>query len=435
MASVFEHPDLAQFSTELFPGQTVHFENFTTTDIFILIKGSMEVYLSEKLITVATEPGTVLLDIVKLLDNYNSVGIKSLTTTEVMRISADDIQPLIEKHPEFAKIISKSLVTKITEPQSMVYDCNTFSDQLPDAVVVVDHAEVILSINEAAENLFGYIKDELEMQPVSKIFPLVSDYQAIVDQISPDTSLREQIISANHPSKGKIYISISIANLTDRNDNRFGYILICRDITKAKRVDSKYTYSKKALIPLLILILMGAIVFAIVLPQAFKGYEVFDARKDTFQEQISQDLKALLKISNPVLKGTRTVDEALSLISSYFSVVLPHHKNYSGLVILDSKKKVVYMKSLDEKTRVSMAIGSSYGEFQFDTVKDSIHGVISSYHVNKDNPQGERYTEVVFPVHDGNKLQGWFVFIMDMEHLNKVLNLQEEDLKAMKIRG
>lgn len=434
MESVFEYPDLKQYTTALYAGQMIYFENFTTNDIFILVKGTIEVYLSERLITVATEPGTVLLDIVKLLDSYNNVGVKSLTATEIIRISVNDIEPLIDKYPDFSKIIAKSLVKKITEPQSIVYDCNTFSDQLPDAIVVVDNSENIFSINEVAESLFGYIKEELEMKPVSKLFSLMSDYRAIIGQITENTSLREQIISVEHPSKGRIYISISITSLIDSKNISFGYILICRDITKAKEINQKYTTSVKALIPLLVLLFMGMIVFAYVLPQAFKGYEVFDARKETFQEQVKQDFSAMVAIANPVLAGNESEANAKLQLEAYFSISLPHHLYYQGLVVLDDKKKVIYTMSLNNSENVPVKIGSSYSEFNLKSKKDSIHSVISSYHVSKMNPQGKRYTELIFPIKYKEELHGWFIFIMNMDNLNKTLKLQENDLKEMHIR-
>lgn len=433
MESLFDHPELAQYSTELYPGQMVHFENFTTNDIFILVEGQLEVYLSERLITTATEPGTVLLDIVKLLDNYNSVAIKSVTTTFVMRISADDAIHLIDAVPDFSKVISKALVRKISEPQCMVYDCNTFSDQMPDAVVVVDNNEHILSINEAAETLFGYTKDEVEMRPVTKLFPVITDYQEIMSKTEGDVQLREQMITANHPTREKFYVSMSVASLADRNSQQFGYVLICRDITQAKELDNRYKTSKKAIVPFLFIVLMGAIVFAYILPQAFKGYQVYDARVETFKEQLVQDVEALTVIANPVLEGKVSGESVLGQIKAYFSVSLPHFKNYDGFVILGPDKRVVYSKALNEKRMPMVTEGTSYGEFDLGHEDHSVHGVITSYHVSTDAPQGERFTEIVFPVQYNGETEGWFIFIMNMNHLDATFNMQLGDLKEMEI--
>jgi two-component system sensor histidine kinase AtoS len=103
---------------------------------------------------------------------------------------------------------------------------------IADGVVTVDIHGVIMTINQAAQEITGFTLEEVNGKPYREIFRESSQFHSLLlDTL--EMGKNHIGIELNYPVKGKsIYISISTSRLIDSHKKSIGAVLVFKDLTQ-----------------------------------------------------------------------------------------------------------------------------------------------------------------------------------------------------------
>ncbi len=136
-----------------------------------------------------------------------------------------------------AALIKDVSDNKIAEDtiRNMVSVVENFSD----AIITCDTKGMVTSWNKAAENLYGYNKNEIIGSRVSNFTNPKNEKQSwkFVSQALKGKSFEHYEVERMHKNGSKIIVDVSIFPLKDRNDKIIGVASISRNVTTKKQLE------------------------------------------------------------------------------------------------------------------------------------------------------------------------------------------------------
>lgn len=125
-------------------------------------------------------------------------------------------------------------------------------EQLPDALVYTDLAGAIQAWNGAAEQLFGYSRDEAVGQSLDLIIPEElraahwRGFNAAVSSGHVRLGGRPTLTRAAHKSGGRRYVEMSFALVFDEVRQVVGSVATARDVTAKVEREKAQALARKA---------------------------------------------------------------------------------------------------------------------------------------------------------------------------------------------
>ncbi|MBW2433545.1 MAG: cyclic nucleotide-binding domain-containing protein [Deltaproteobacteria bacterium] len=427
---IINNPDLARYLTTFNPGQTLFLEGDDTQDLYVLVSGQVEIFKGDQKIRNITEEGSVFGEVSFFLGDLRTASVKAKTRVEVICIPKEEINLFLKECPTAGPDIIRHLSQWLNEATQMLYGLKQVSDQLPDAVIMTDRDGRILVWNSAAERLYGRDWPQMRGTNVDEIYVNPQEYNAFLKEVQTQYSTTEKIFDIKHPRKGIRCISTSFTVIYDGHHNFQGVLSLGRDVTATKKLEKKY---KRAFIWLVSALALIGLLTAIIFwgyPYYSKGHQAVDTRQKELINLLAKDYVLLNSWLTDPLRGQKT-ETIHQVMQRFFKIQQMTAIPYTGLVLLDTDRKVVGAYSARADSAGSDMIGSSYAAIDFQGSEDSLHKVLTVYRTEKNHPMGKKGTEVAFELYNDNAFKGWLIFQMDMEALAETYGIDENNLKNL----
>ncbi len=434
MLDIIKQPDMQQYTKAFALGETLFLQGDYSQDMYILIRGKLEVYKGDKKIAEFTEPGTTAGELSFLFDSKRSVSIKALNDVEVMMIPADRIKNILRKYPFIAHQITLRLARRLEETTEIIHGLKAFSDQLPDAIIIADKERNILSWNQAAEKLHGRTWQQMKGYPLSDLYQDSRAYEQFLVDVQVGNSLHEKELAVKHPDGNKRFVSTSTTVLYDGHHNVEGFIFLSRDVSGIKELERKYKRIKRWLIPAIAFLCVVIISLFFTIPYFSRGNRILDYKKETFKNRIIRDSQ---NISKDLIKPLDTGDfEAVSgIFQTFFDVENPEHFGINGLILLDSNKKAISVYSHKIENSVTSIIGSSYSGIKFQSDQITPYKLLTLFRADKTHPMGAKGVEIAYEIRkEDDEITNWLIFQLEMEHLDREFGINTKILSKINFK-
>ncbi len=428
---IINNPDLAKYLITFNPGQTIFLEGDDTQDLYVLVSGQVEIFKGDQKIREITEEGAVFGEVSFFLGDQRTASVKAKTRVEVICIPKEEINLFLNECPTAGPDIIRHLSQWLNEATQMLYGLKQVSDQLPDAVILTEKNGRILVWNSAAEKLYGRDWPQMRDTNVDEIYVNPEEYKDFLKEVQTQYSTTEKIFNIKHPRKGIRCVSTSFTVIYDGHHNFQGVLSLGRDVTATKKLEKKY---KRAFIWLVSAFVLIGLLTAIIFwgyPYYSKGHQAVDTRQKELINLLATDYALLDTWLADPLRGQKT-ETIRQVMQRFFKIQQMTAIPYTGLVLLDSDRKVVGAYSARSDISDSNMIGSSYAAIDFQGSEDSLHKVLTVYRTEKNHPMGKKGTEIAFELDIDNVFKGWLVFQMDMDALADTYGIDENNLKNLK---
>ncbi len=434
LEKTLKNPKLQSFAKDFEAGSNIFVEGESSQDLYILVQGKLDVLKGDKKITDISSTGSLFGEMSFLLGDKRTATIQAATKVKTICIPKDKIALFLVEFPDVSREITKLLAQRLDETSQMLYGLKEFSDQLPDAVILTDSRNKILTCNKAAEELYGKESSAMRNKPVADMYDEPLQYKEYLDEVRSKKTVREKILRIQHPEKGTRYISTSTTLLYDGRHEFQGTLSLGRDVTAVEKLKQSYRRSQYWLYPFIILFagMISAIFYGY--PYFSKGYQDKSNKKLELRNIMAKDyflMKSLLL--DPFLQNDKS--KTSSIMQEFFTAQLNETTPYLGIILLNAEKKVFNAYMIRPDVDVSKIIGSSYTGIEFNQIKNSSHCLLTLYRVSKDNPMGQKCVEVAFKLYSGNDVSGWIIFQMDMDYIKKAYNIIETDLQNFEFQN
>lgn len=110
---------------EIEAGQNIIEQGEDDRGFFVLNSGSLEVYKDDVLLTTLTQPGTIFGEIGDILGKPRTCTVRAKSSSQIIRIVASDIKDIIEKNPDIAVKIIRTLASRLESTTKMLSDKDT----------------------------------------------------------------------------------------------------------------------------------------------------------------------------------------------------------------------------------------------------------------------------------------------------------------------
>lgn len=417
-------PELEEYSENFRQGDSLFLEGDDTRDMYILVSGRLEVLKDNKLLFEITKTGSLVGEMSYLLESKRTATVRALDDVRVIRIPGDKVEDFLVKFPSLAPQISKGLAQRLKETTKVMLGFKEFCDQLPDAVIMTDINRNIIAWNRAAEKLHGRSWQQMKGQPLVEVYRDPKEYQQFIDEIRGGHSLFEKVLKIKHPDKDEHYVSISTTVIYDAHHNVEGYLFLGRDVTAIKNLENKYKQIRNWMIPVIAgaALLIAALFFSI--PHFSKGVRILDLRMESFRTRIVQDSQEL-SASLAVITGEGASDSVQQIFQGYFSDSTAILNGIRGLMLLDSDKQVTAAFWPGRESDASATLGTSYSGITFHGSNESPYKHLTLFRTDSNNPRGVKGDEIAYELPEQN---GWLIFQLDMERLNKEFGIDSKML-------
>lgn len=428
LEDIIDRPELNKYRVTYEPGKIIFLEGDDSQDLFFLISGQVDVLKGDKKFLEVTEKGSIFGEMSFLLGTRRTASVKAASHVDAICIPKDEITALLEEFPAIAKEITRHLATRLDETSQVVYGLKEISDKLPDAVIVVDKDEKIISWNKAAQGVYGWDWHQMSLKRVEDIYEDLETYRDYIREVQEKHTIREKVLKVHHPGTGTRFVSTSATVLYDGHHNYQGVLALGRDVTSVQHLEKKYRKVRNGLLAFILFLGILAVVAFISYPRFSRDSQTMDIKKQALKNQLGKDylmLKSLL--AEPLNRRDR--EELTKVVKDFFSIQGKDEALYLGLILLDKDKKVFYAYSEKTGTKTDVALGSNYGSISFRGTEKSLHRVLILYRIDKDHPMGQKGIEVAFPIRKDSQFLGWILFQMNTELLKRNYDLDEEGIE------
>ena len=429
---ILNDPAHKAYSASFTKGDIIFSEGDEAQDLFVLTSGQLEIIKGNIKISEIKEPGGFFGEMSLLLESKRTATIKAMTDVNVMRIPKKEVPAFLQRFPKAIEKITRTLANRLDETSQIVFGLKEFCDQLPDAVILTDRDGKILTWNAAAENLYGRDWGRMNHHSVEEIYEEPRVYKEFLGEVESRYSARERILKIKHPKKGIRFISTSTTMLYDGHHNCQGVLSLGRDVTAMVTLEKRYSRTR-------LWVLLSCLLFTILAASAYftypylsKGVRALDDSRTQLNSQMARDyrlLQSLLK--EPFSMEDR--EKTSQVLKNFFEIQGKGDLPYKGLVLLDKEKKVFDAYDPSLSTSASTMVGSSYAGIAFEGKEGSSHTVLVLYRPDKDHPMGRKGIELACPIRMEVEMLGWIVFQMDMDFLNKRMDIDEEAMKQFRL--
>jgi PAS domain S-box-containing protein len=430
---IVNNPALDRYLLPFKEEQVIFHEGDNSQDLYILASGQLDILKGNTKITQITEPGSLFGEMSFLLGASRTATVKAGSEGKAIRIPKEKINNFLRDFPTVAREISKLLAQRLEQTSQVVYGLKEFCDQLPDAVIFTDREGKILTWNSAAEGLYGRNWQQMQDRSVEEICEDPRAYRKFINEVQAKDTVRERILRIRHPEKGTRFISTSTTVLHDDHHDFLGVLSLGRDVTAAQSLEKRYRRIWYWLVPVLCAgaLLGGALVFGV--PRFQRSHLSQDTAKSELRNQIAKDyflLRSLLIDDFQQGHGKRITNIMRNFFDAQEAAAAP----YTGMLLLDPHKHVLYAYSIKTDTDMGELIGSTYSGIEFEGDDESLHRVLTLYRADQEHPMGHKGIEVAFIMEKDNKLLGWLVFQMDVDRLAENYGVDEDDLRQFEFR-
>jgi len=424
---IFDTPELDRYKTTYAPGQTIFLEGDASRDLYVLIDGNISIFKGSKAIAEISEPGSLFGEMSFLLESKRTATLKATTQVRAYCIPQTEIISFLGRFPDIAREISVFLARRLDETNRVVYGLKGLCDQIPDAVIMTDRNNRILSWNTAAEKLYGRDREQMSGSPVDEIYENPQAYHDFLNDVQSRYAVREKILNVKHPEKGILSVSTSTTILHDGHHNFQGVLSLGRDVTSVQKLKKSQKWALYWLAPLIIVICLLSAAGFFAIPYITRGYQTIDSRQQDLRNQMAKDYLVLTSLlANP--PGKNEAGRTNQTLINFFAMQEKKNLPYTGILLLDTDRRVIHAHSIKKGIRAEALVGTSYGGIAFNEIEDSIHSVLSLYRTSSANPLGEKGIEIAFKLYTNGNHTGWLVFQMDLWKLESVY---ETDIKTL----
>jgi PAS domain S-box-containing protein len=424
---IVSNPDLAKYLITFSSGQTIFLEGDDSQDLYVLVAGHVEIFKGDMKIRDITQEGTVFGEVSFFLGDRRTASVKAKTKVEVICIPKEEIMLFLDQCPTAAPDIIRHLSFRLNETTQMLYGLKEVSDQLPDAVIVTDKAGRILVWNAAAERVYGRDWPQMRNAEIDEIYVKPEEYQKFIEAVQTRYSAKEKVFDIRHPQKGIRCISTSFTVLYDGHHNFQGVLSLGRDVTATKKLEKKYKRTFIWLISAFVLISFLAAMIFLGYPYYSKGHQAADIRQKEIGNILAKDYFLLNSWLSEHL-GKENQNAIRQTMQRLFNIPHTTAIPYTGLVLLNSNRKVVSAYSTKADISADAMIGSSYAAIEFQGSEDSLHKVLTVYRTEEGHPMGKKGTEIAFELYKANEFMGWLIFQMDMNLLTDIYGVDVKNL-------
>jgi PAS domain S-box-containing protein len=431
---ILTNKDFGKYVKTFKKGEYVFFEGDETQDLYVLVSGRLEVIKGTQKIQEIKDKGELFGELSFLLGGKRTASVRADTEVKVICITKDRFNSFLSEFPSVWKEISELCGHRLDEADQALYGLKSLSDKLPDAVTITDRNGKLLTWNAAAEKLYGRDWHQMDNSSIEDLYQDPQAFRQLLEEVRLNHSVKEKFLKIKHAQQGVRSISMSTTALFNVNQELQGVLSIARDVTGVQNLERRYQTARKWLIPALVLIALLGIAIVLGYPYFSKGLQTVDHRKLEVQDQLAKDYFFLESIlSAPFAAGNR--NSVTQIMEQFFNVQNAQFCPYTGLVLLDTQKKVFASYSIKPRAEANTLVGSSYGDIDFQGSEKSIHRVLILYRSDKDHPMGQRALEVAFELKKDGVLQGWLLFQMDLNCLKDNYGVEERDLITFQFRG
>lgn len=412
------NPDLARYRTIFTAGQIIFLEGDDSQDLYILVAGQIEIFKGEKKIREITAAGSVFGEVSFFLGDKRTASVKAKNSVEVICIPKEEIILFLNEFPTAAREITRHLAQWLSETSQIIHGLKELCDQLPEAVILSDKTGKILMWNAAVEKLYGRDWSQMRSTHVADLYSQPQEYKDFLRKVQDQYSIKESIFEINHPQKGIRAVCTTFTVLYDGHHNFRGVLSLGRDVTAAKNLEKKYKRTFLGLISAVILIglLTAAIFFGY--PYFSKGHQSVTFRQQELRNHLAKDY-VLLSTWLADRITTERNPEIDRIMQKFLDIQQTSAMPYTGLVLLDTDKKVLNAYSIEPDVAADQMVGSSYAAIDFQGDERSSHRVLTVYRTAKDHPMGKKGIEVAFALNKDDTFVGWLIFQLNMESLAK----------------
>ncbi len=433
LEDILNNPALDRYLLPFEEEQVIFREGDNSQDLYILASGQLDILKGNTKITEITEPGSLFGEMSFLLGASRTATVRAGSEGKALRIPKERINNFLRDFPTVAREISKLLAQRLEQTSQIVYGLKEFCDQLPDAVIFTDREGRILTWNSAAEDLYGRNWQQMQDRSVEEIYEDPHVYRKFVKEVQKKDTVRERILRIKHPERGIRFISTSTTALNDDHHNFLGVLSLGRDVTAAQSLEKRYRRIWYWLIPVLCAgaLLSAALLFGI--PRIKPTRQIQDTAKVELRNQMAKDyflLRSLL--IDDFQQGNK--ERITQIMRNFFDAQEAASGPYTGTILLDPRKRVLYAYSIRKDTDVGELVGSTYLGIDFEGDDGSLHRVLTLYRADQGHPMDRKEIEVAFVMEKDNELLGWLIFQMDVDRLAKTYGVDEDDLKQFKFK-
>ena len=414
-------------------GQTIFTEGDTSQDLYILINGQLDILKGSKRIAEISGSSVFFGEMSFLLQDRRTSTVRARTDVVACRIPSEDIGSFLSDFPDVAIVILRQIAQRLNETSQILYGFKEFCDRLPDAVVMTDSQGAILSWNRAAEELYGGDWSSMQQQSAQELFCDPVAYRQHIEDVLQHQSAQEKVLEIKNSERGRRFVSASTTMLYDGHHNSQGVLSLCRDVTAAQALKSRYRFALFGLVPALLLagLLMAVVFYGY--PYFSKGQQAADLKKSELRSQLARDYLLLASLLvEPFDVGA--FKKTHQVMQDFFRLQKDGQPPYAGLVLLDSEKKVLDAYGPAGGQTGDNTVGSSYAGIAFQGDTGSLHKVLMLYRAEPGQPMGSKGIEVAFELRRNEHDAGWLVFQMDRAVLEKNYGVAEDDLLGFRFQ-
>jgi PAS domain S-box-containing protein len=425
------NPDLARYRTIYTAGQVIFLEGDGSQDLYILVAGQIEIYKGDKKIREIHKVGSVFGEVSFFLGDKRTASVKAINSVEVIRIPKEEIILFLNEFPAAAREITLHLAQWLSETSQIIHGLKELCDQLPEAVILSDKDGKILMWNAAAERLYGRDWSQMRSIQVADIYSQPREYRDFLQKVQDQYAIKENFFEIIHPKKGARTVCTSFTVLYDGHHNFRGVLSLGRDVTAAKNLEKKYKRVFTGLISAFVLIglLTAAIFWGY--PYFSKGHRSVNIQQQELRNLLAKDYVLLSAWMAEHFTGERNpaIDR---IMQKFFDIQQTVAMPYTGLVLLDTDKKVLNAYSTEPDSDAGQMVGSSYAAIEFEGKEPSPHRVLTVYRSAKNHPMGKKGYEIAFALNRDGNLVGWLIFQLNMESLSKQNDINARRLIELK---
>lgn len=394
-------PELTPYRREFPAGSIIFYEGDNSLDLFVLLRGSVEVRKGHKIIALIEEPGAIFGEMASFLDNRRTATVKTLEQTEVLQIPYDQVDKLKKTFPWIEELISKCLAKKVLKTSDTLYAIEQVCDKIPEAMILTDEKGKIVSFNIQAAKLFEHDSEGLIGKDLHSLFIDCSECANLMERVKREGMIKDQILSFNQKNGERIYLLVS----ANYNKNPFGsvinYIFLFRDITEQLKKEQKIKLISK----------IAAILFFLLLPIAiFVGYyyrttstKIPNEALKNFEilDELRADAKSLEKSAISGL-GPKEVAELTKKIKD----ILSKKQVYNRIILLDSKQNVLLDEHAGDKG------GGRLTKYSPSMIKKegAPFKVLRLYEATPQDPMGKRVLHIAYRIERNQEVVAWIIF-------------------------
>ncbi|NDV22301.1 PAS domain S-box protein [Desulfovibrio sp. JC022] len=129
------------------------------------------------------------------------------------------------------KIMDKMLITPFRE---------TIFQVMNDGVMILNNKGIVTGANPSVAKMLGISGDELEGMPLMAVVPPVEEndefMQALLDSVYKDCIISNRATPYYKEDGEKLYLSVSVSRMRDKDGNIGGAVLVLRDVTEIEKL-------------------------------------------------------------------------------------------------------------------------------------------------------------------------------------------------------